>query len=69
MPALAGFYLFTDYCTAELRALRGDGAGYAAVDLGALKKGPSSFGEDEAGEVYVLSYSEGAVYRLVGVGR
>ena len=69
VPALAGFYLFTDYCTAELRALRGDGAGYAAVDLGALKKGPSSFGEDEAGEVYVLSYSEGAVYRLVGVGR
>jgi len=65
IPNLEGAYVFADYCVGELIALVRRGG--RIVDHRAL--GPradfiSSFGEDEAGNLYVLSL-DGPVYELV----
>ncbi len=65
LPQLVGHYLFSDWCTGWIRSIRiADGrAGELRQWIGSL--GPvTSFGEDAAGEVYVMS-GVGAVYRLV----
>ncbi|MGH9137766.1 MAG: PQQ-dependent sugar dehydrogenase [Acidimicrobiales bacterium] len=65
VPGLAGAYVYADYCVGEVRAVVArDGA---LVDEGSLRvqvESPSSFGQDGAGELYVLSLS-GPIYRLV----
>jgi glucose/arabinose dehydrogenase len=66
LPALAGRYVYADFCGGELRSLipdlggaRGDGP------LGIGEPDVSSFGIDAAGHVYVASLSSGRVSRLV----
>lgn len=68
-PALVGRYFFADYCGTWLRSFVVVGG--AAVGLqdhtattGALA-GTSSFGEDAAGELYVVSLTQGTVGRIV----
>lgn len=67
-PALAGIYLFADWCTGRIFGLvaAGNAAGKQAQYRQVFeKKQPlPSFGEDEAGELYVLSYYEGKVYHV-----
>ena len=56
IPALAGSYLFTDYCDGTLRALVPDGGGGVSLeDTGAEVSMASSFGQSNSGELYVLS--------------
>jgi hypothetical protein len=66
---LYGRYLYTDYCTEEIRSLLLPSAagGRASGDRSeGLSVGqPSSFGEDACGRLYVAS-GEGTVFRLVG---
>lgn len=65
-PALRGTYLFTDYCSGNLWATRQVAAGkFETERIGRVPGGISSFGEDEAGELYAVRDSEGAVYRVV----
>lgn len=66
IPAIQGHYFYSDFCSGWLRSFRLDG-GAATVqtewevgDLGSV----TSFGEDGAGELYVLS-GAGRVLRLV----
>ncbi len=65
IPALAGQYLFSDYCSGVVWALARDAAGKATVGK-LLESGfaVSSFGEDEAGELYLCDYSGGRILRL-----
>jgi glucose/arabinose dehydrogenase len=64
IPALRGAYVFADYCRAELIGLvQRDGALADQALLGVQTSEVTSFGEDAAGELYVLSRS-GSVYRL-----
>jgi glucose/arabinose dehydrogenase len=70
LPDLAGTYFYGDYCDNYVRTLRlVDGAASAQQDLtdalGARIDGLSSFGEDAAGELYVLSHRDGVIYKLV----
>ncbi len=66
LPALRGVYLFGDYCSGTLWALaRTSEGGWNGVALLATGLSISSFGEDEAGEVYVVDLG-GSVYRIVG---
>jgi glucose/arabinose dehydrogenase len=64
LPALSGVYLFGDYCTGNLWVLRRAGDGWQSADWFGTGIRISSFGEDEAGELYVLDYRGGAAYRL-----
>jgi glucose/arabinose dehydrogenase len=65
IPALAGTYLYGDYCSGTLWGLRPDSRGdWQSSVLLASGANISSFGEDEQGELYVLDL-KGQVYRLV----
>jgi glucose/arabinose dehydrogenase len=64
LPALAGRYVYGDFCTGKLRSLRirrGRATGDRTV--GPKVSQLSSFGEDARGRVYVTSL-DGPVYRL-----
>ncbi len=69
IPSLVGTYLFSDYCTGTLWGLDAEAAlstgSAAAVQLGTTDLSPSAFGEDESGELYIVDYSAGAIYRIV----
>lgn len=68
IPALAGAYVFADFCLGRLDALRlRDGHEPQVVELGPIIENLASFGEDANGELYALSLS-GPVYRLVAAG-
>ena len=62
IPALAGHYLFADYCSGRLWAMPVDGG--AILELDRLPGEVASFGADADGEVYVLTFG-GAVLRIV----
>ena len=65
IPALAGSYVFTDYCDGTLRTLTSSGNDeYDAGELDLEVENVSSFGQDNDGELYVLSQSRG-IYKLV----
>jgi glucose/arabinose dehydrogenase len=65
IPGIVGHYFYSDYCTGFLRSFRY--ANGQALDRREWNVGPLgsvlSFGEDSAGELYVLS-ANGRVYRL-----
>jgi glucose/arabinose dehydrogenase len=68
LPEVSGHYFYSDYCTGFLASLTGSVAGgftSTTWDVGGGALGSVlSFGEDAAGEIYVLTGS-GTVYRLV----
>ena len=67
-PDLQGTYVYSDACSAEIWILDARTAieqGRAETFVvGRANVGPSSFGEDEAGELYLVDL-RGAVYRIV----
>lgn len=66
IPGLCGTYVFADYGSGRIFGLRYDGKKMTKVDtLLQTKDNWSSFGEDEAGELYAIDHSGGHVYRLV----
>jgi glucose/arabinose dehydrogenase len=68
-PALRGHYIFTDYCEPALRALVPDGTGgWTHHTIGRTNGSVSSFGEDEAGEIYLAGDRDGTLYRLIPGG-
>jgi len=67
IPDLAGTYFYADFCSGWVRSFRYTGGQVTeAASWDALAPGGniSSFGEDGAGELYVLT-SAGGVYRIV----
>ncbi len=65
LPALAGRYVYGDFCKGQLRSVRltpGDASDDRSLGLPTISD-LSSFGEDARGRVYVVSLS-GSVYRL-----
>jgi glucose/arabinose dehydrogenase len=65
-PALQGTYLFGDYCTGQIWGFPAEQAASETVNYEELLDTDlriASFGEDEAGELYVVSLS-GSVYRI-----
>src|SRR3990172_7052852 len=61
---LVGRYLFSDYCTGRLWSLRESGGRWVMEELLATGLSVSSFGEDQAGELYVVD-PRGTVYQIV----
>ena len=68
IPSIAGHYFYSDYCAGFLRSFRYDGGRvtdrreWQMDDIGNVV----SFGEDAAGEVYILGES-GRIFRFAGV--
>ena len=66
LPRLRGAYVYGDYCSGQIRALRYDGA--RVTDQGLLADTElriSAFGQDSAGSIFVLDHSDsGGVFRL-----
>ena len=63
---LAGLYIYGDYCSGEIFAVHTAKGGRIVGEPWLLVKSKariSSFGEDDAGEIYVLDH-KGAVYQL-----
>jgi len=65
-PAMAGRYIFTDYCSGTFWDLVPDDAGEwtATAHANLAVFGYTSFGEDAAGELYVVNRETGALYQL-----
>jgi glucose/arabinose dehydrogenase len=66
---LQGWYVYGDYCTGRVRGLVWNGSAVATdVDLTASLVGnfnqPSSFGVDGDGELYLVDYGGGAIFRI-----
>jgi glucose/arabinose dehydrogenase len=59
IPAMQGIYLFGDYCTGNTWVMRRTADGWQTADWFGMAVSISSFGEDEAGELYVLDYRGG----------
>jgi glucose/arabinose dehydrogenase len=70
-PSLAGSYVFGDYCSGRLFAFNADdalaGRPVAVLQVGQVPFSISSFGQDEAGELYVVDLA-GAINRLTAQG-
>ena len=66
---MQGVYFYGDYCTGRIWGLTRDG--WRLADRSSCSTPTSrsrSFGEDEAGELYVADLDGGAVYQVVDEG-
>jgi hypothetical protein len=63
IDALEGRYLYGDFCTGEIWALERDGKTSPEL-LTRREGGLVSFGTDGDGEVLVVDFNEGGIYRL-----
>ena len=63
-PQLEGVYIFGDWCSGRIFTLEVDGATISPKNV--LESGlqVSSFGEDEAGEIYLVDFAGGGLYRV-----
>src|SRR6185436_15485562 len=67
-PALNGIYFFADYCTGTVWGLtRADDGSWQVRNLLSSGVQVSSFGEDEAGELYIVDLG-GGISQLVVAG-
>ncbi len=68
VPELVGVYLFANFCSGTLWGATEAGGVWSAAVLAETGLAVSSFGEDEAGELYLthLDAEDGALYRLAG---
>lgn len=67
-PELEGVYIFGDWCSGRIFTLQVDGGTVTPKTV--LQSGlqVSSFGEDEAGEIYLVDFAGGGLYRVVVPG-
>ena len=72
LPALQGAYVYADFAAGTIWALRRDAGRFESTAIystpkGTAAKGVASFGEDSAGELYVLAFEgtvNGKIYEL-----
>lgn len=66
IPGIVGHYFYSDYCSGWLRSFRfSAGAATEQHDWGLSLGNVQSFGEDSAGELYILTANGGQVLRIV----
>ena len=70
IPDLWGWYLFSDYCTGNVFAVRSDVAQTETTPRVLLETdaNASSFGVDADGELYLADIGSGRIYRVVADG-
>jgi len=65
-PSLRGIYFYADYCSGRIWGLERRDNAWNNRQLLASGLNITTFGEDEAGEVYLSGTATGSVYRLEG---
>ena len=64
LPTLAGAYVYGDFCSGRIWAIKYDGSDVTEfAELLDSSLAISSFGEDQSGELYILSF-DGHIYQL-----
>ena len=66
-PAMRGIYLYGDFCSGRIWGLQRQGAFWENVFLLDSPYLISTFGEDEAGSLYLADYASGDIYRITPV--
>jgi glucose/arabinose dehydrogenase len=66
LPHFQGNYVYGDYCSGRIWGMRKEDGRWNPAELADTKLSISTFGEDEAGEVYVADHSNGGIYRMEG---
>jgi glucose/arabinose dehydrogenase len=64
-PELTGIYLYGDYCSGRIWGLRRSGTTWQSTLLLDANVLISSFGEDEAGNLYLTDYGNGILYQVL----
>jgi glucose/arabinose dehydrogenase len=65
LPSLAGRYLYSDFCSGDIRSFKLEGTKAAGdKSTGLQTQSPTSFGTDNAGHIYVTSLN-GPVFQIV----
>jgi glucose/arabinose dehydrogenase len=77
IPGLDGTYLYADFGSGRIFALRHDGTAVTAPreDVTSILapggplviSNPASFAEDALGELYILDYADGEIYRITAI--
>ena len=65
-PGMRGMYLYGDYCTGIIWALEKRGGVWSNRQVLSSGFAITTFGEDEAGEIYVANGGAGTVFRIDG---
>lgn len=63
-PQMQGIYLYGDFCSGRIWGLKQSGKEWMNRELKDSGISISTFGEDEAGEIYVADYGKGNIYRI-----
>lgn len=66
VPALRGKYIYGDFGSSTIWAATPNGAVWKTAKLLGTAYNISTFGESEAGELYLADYTSGTVYQFVG---
>ena len=64
VPRLQGAYIYGDFARGQIWSLRRDASGWQPTLLLETDHSISTFGEDEAGALYLADYVEGEIYRF-----
>lgn len=66
IPAIAGMYLYADYCTGFIRGAKKVNGVWTTTLLLSTSHNVSTFGQDQAGELYIANHdpTTGGVYRI-----
>jgi glucose/arabinose dehydrogenase len=67
-PGLQGIYLLGDFCSGRIHGVRRAGAGWEGTLLLDTPLSISTFGEDEAGNLFVADFGTGDIYQVVVPG-
>jgi len=66
LPALQGAYIFGDFVSGRVwAAAQGEGGAWAIRELFDTNYAIATFGQDEAGELYLADFSAGVLYRFM----
>jgi glucose/arabinose dehydrogenase len=69
-PAMAGAYLFADYCSGRIWAVAANGAAIQSpLLISDTAFSISSFGQSQNGTLYVANHRTGAIYQLIGLSK
>jgi hypothetical protein len=61
---MEGIYFYGDYCSGRIWGLQMDGNAWASQELLDTTYNITTFGEDQAGELYLADAAGGDIFRL-----